>query len=216
MYTTTLLETIGEEFVEQVASHKFNDVLQTKSYGTPIPLAPQGNTFALNERWRVSDDPLQWKLDRRKPCGTWEVLWFARTRDGLLRGIREKCGVIDPAALAAIGALPEFHRPGVLRGLSVGGTPPSPLDRNGPVAACQGPANAFPTAGVAVVLWPLDGGIYDVTLDGKKIVIGSPNPARDAAAALQQRGFTGPFETLDSQTGRVRMRFSDIAPALTP
>src|SRR5579864_6069910 len=108
MYTTTLLESIGEVFVEQVASHKFNDVLQTKSYGAPIPLAPQGNTFALNERWRVSDDPLQWKLDRRKPCGTWEVLWFARTRDGLLRGIREKCGVIDPAALAAIGALPEF------------------------------------------------------------------------------------------------------------
>ena len=127
MYTTTLLESTAEEFGEQVRFHVFNDAWQLpKSYGVLIHLESQGNIIALNDAWRVFDDSLQWKLDRRKPCGGWEVLWFARTRDGLLRGINEKCGVIDPAALAAIGALPEFHRPGVLRGLSVGGIPPRP------------------------------------------------------------------------------------------
>ena len=136
-----------------------------------------------------------------------------RTRDGLLLGIREKCGFVEPAALAVLEALPEFHRPGVLRALWLRGVLPSLPDRNGPIAPCQSPANAFHTTGVAVVLWPLHGGVYDVTLDGERIVNGSPNPERDAAAALQQRGFTGTFETIDRHTGRVRMRFPDLAMA---
>ena len=127
MYTTNLLESTAEESGKQVESQVFSEVLQQiKSNRAQISLERQDNTIALNDIWRVFDDPLQWKLDRRKPRGGWEALWFARTRDGLLRGINEKCGVIDPAALAAIGALPEFHRPGVLRGLSVGGIPPRP------------------------------------------------------------------------------------------
>src|ERR1700676_2447441 len=95
----------------------------------------------------------------------------------------------------------------------------SPLGARGPYPAfgpkracgpCQGPPNAFPTTGVAVVLWPLHGGVYDVILDGKKIVSGSPNPERDAVAALRELGLTGAFQTIDSQTGRVRMRIPEL------
>jgi hypothetical protein len=68
----------------------------------------------LNTSWRVVDDPLQWVLQhkkgnpRRKNPG-WENRSFCTTRAGLLRCAREYCGEADPAALAALSALPEHH-----------------------------------------------------------------------------------------------------------
>ena len=66
---------------------------------------------------------------------------------------------------------------------------------------------------VAVALWPIHGNAYAITLDEEVIVIRSRAPARDAARELQRRGFSGPFETIDCQTGQTRMRFPDIARA---
>jgi hypothetical protein len=82
----------------------------------------------LNANWRVVDDPLQWILQRRK--GTprekstgWQGRSFCRTREGLLRCIREYCCLpnqggsrcvheyrgVDGAALQQVHALPEWH-----------------------------------------------------------------------------------------------------------
>jgi len=68
----------------------------------------------LNVQWRVVDDPLQWILQRRK--GTpgkkksgWQHCSFCRTREGLLRCVREYCGEIDGPALASLEALADFH-----------------------------------------------------------------------------------------------------------
>lgn len=51
------------------------------------------------------------------------------------------------------------------------------------------------------------GYVYDVTLDGEVIVSRSHDPEYDAARALLARGLTGRFETIDSKTGKPRMRF---------
>jgi hypothetical protein len=96
---------------------------------TKAPAHPS-NRFVtqLNERWRVVDDPLQWVLQQRK--GTprkkntgWQARSFCRTREGLLRCIRENCCLpdqggsrcveeyrgVDGAALQQVRALPEWH-----------------------------------------------------------------------------------------------------------
>jgi hypothetical protein len=80
------------------------------------PLAPPSNRLIaqLNENWRVVDDPLQWILQRRhgnprKKNSGWDDRSFCTTREGLLRHIRERCGQVDQAALAAISALPADH-----------------------------------------------------------------------------------------------------------
>lgn len=57
------------------------------------------------------------------------------------------------------------------------------------------------------------GYLYDVTLDGRVIVSRSPVPGYDAARALLALGHSGPFETVDCRTGKVRMRFADIEKA---
>ena len=82
----------------------------------------------LNANWRVVDDPLQWILQRRngtpreKSTG-WQGRSFCRTREGLLRCIREYCCLpdqggsrcvheyrgVDAAALQHVRALPEWH-----------------------------------------------------------------------------------------------------------
>jgi hypothetical protein len=68
----------------------------------------------LNANWRVVDDPLQWILQRRKGkprkknCG-WQDRSFCRTREGLLRSVRELCGEVDDKAPAQLHALPQFH-----------------------------------------------------------------------------------------------------------
>jgi hypothetical protein len=68
----------------------------------------------LNESWRVVDDSLQWRLQRkkgspRKKNPGWQDRSFCTTRDGLVRCIREYCGDVDPAAIEKIDALREHH-----------------------------------------------------------------------------------------------------------
>jgi hypothetical protein len=68
----------------------------------------------LDEAWRVVDDPLQWILQRRKgnprsKNSGWDGRSFCRTRDALLRCIREYCGVVDAKALANVQSLPDWH-----------------------------------------------------------------------------------------------------------
>jgi hypothetical protein len=68
----------------------------------------------LNESWRVVDDPLQWILQRRKgnprkKNSGWRDRSFCRTRDALLRCVREYCGEVDPSALATLKALSDWH-----------------------------------------------------------------------------------------------------------
>jgi hypothetical protein len=82
----------------------------------------------LNATWRVVDDPLQWILQRRKGNSRakntgWRARSYCRTKDALLRCIREHCCLpddgtlgcieeyrgMDGAALQQIRALPEWH-----------------------------------------------------------------------------------------------------------
>jgi len=80
--------------------------------------APAGSLNAfptvINYGWRVVDDPLQWILQRRdskpdKKHSGWTSRSFCRTREGLLRCVRENCGVVDAEALARLESLPDFH-----------------------------------------------------------------------------------------------------------
>jgi hypothetical protein len=80
------------------------------------PLAHPSNwpTIQLNRNWRVVDDPLQWVLQRkkgnpRKKNSGWQDRSFCATRQGLLRCVRELCGLVDHEVLAQLRALPEFH-----------------------------------------------------------------------------------------------------------
>lgn len=64
--------------------------------------------IALNERWRVSFDPLQWILERRRG-ERWIASSFCVTRQALLRNIRERSGEVDPDALAKVNSLQPWH-----------------------------------------------------------------------------------------------------------
>jgi hypothetical protein len=81
----------------------------------PRPAHPSNRLVAqLNERWRVVDDPLQWILQRkkgnpRKKNSGWRDRSFCRTRDALLRCVREHCGEIDDNSLAKLKSLPDWH-----------------------------------------------------------------------------------------------------------
>jgi hypothetical protein len=67
-----------------------------------------GLVIALNGGWRVSEDELQWILQRYRG-GRWRDRSFCRTREALLRCIREYCGPVDPIGLLQVEALPEWH-----------------------------------------------------------------------------------------------------------
>jgi hypothetical protein len=79
------------------------------------------NTFTilLNDRWRVVDDPLQWMLQyqagnvsaeaKSSKFDGWVGKHFCRTRDALLRDIKENCSGIDPAVIATLKSLPDWH-----------------------------------------------------------------------------------------------------------
>jgi len=77
------------------------------------PAHPSNRLLAqLNTNWRVVDDPLQWILQRRKgnprkKNSGWRSRSLCRTRDALLRCVREHCGEIDPEALATLKELPD-------------------------------------------------------------------------------------------------------------
>jgi len=89
---------------------------------TPVPeppeTSPAGSSNALptvlNNGWRVVNDPLQWILQRRnskpdKKHSGWANRSYCRTREGLLRCVREYCGIVDLEALRRLEMLPEWH-----------------------------------------------------------------------------------------------------------
>jgi len=82
----------------------------------PSPLAHRSNglLIQLNPDSRIIDDDLQYILQCRK--GTprskatgWKCRSFCRTREALLRCIREYCGSIDEGAWQQVQTLPEWH-----------------------------------------------------------------------------------------------------------
>ena len=90
-----------------------------KVAGPPLPIqkpSPASRVIAiLNTRWRVTESPPgwfpQWLLQRRqgapgrKSTG-WTNQSFCVSRRALKRCVREYCGEVDPAAQAALDALP--------------------------------------------------------------------------------------------------------------
>jgi hypothetical protein len=68
----------------------------------------------LTNRWRVTDDPIQWILEvrkggKRQKASGWRGRSFCRSRTSLQRCIRELCGAVDAAALDIIDGLPDWH-----------------------------------------------------------------------------------------------------------
>ena len=92
---------------------------------TKRPAHPSKQLVArLNERWRVVDDPLLWRLQRkrgnpRSKNAGWRDRSFCTTLEALLRCVREYCGDIEPAALEKLNALPTRHE---VQNLDVRGT----------------------------------------------------------------------------------------------
>jgi hypothetical protein len=84
--------------------------------GYPSPVAHHSNRLLipLSPEWRVVDDHIQYILQRRKGNARskstgWVGRSFCRTREALLRCIREHCGPVDAGALNQVQALPEWH-----------------------------------------------------------------------------------------------------------
>ena len=73
-----------------------------------------GVVAVLNVTWRVVTrrDALQWILQRRDAMRAGRVRWtgarYFHTRDALIDAIRALCGLVDPAALSAVAALPDL------------------------------------------------------------------------------------------------------------
>ena len=101
---------------------------QASSKGLNDPAHPSNRLLAqLNTNWRVVDDPLQWILQRRKgnprkKNSGWQGRSFCRTREALLRCVRQACEVVDPNALAKLHALPDWHQDWDGTNLDVHGT----------------------------------------------------------------------------------------------
>ena len=87
--------------------------------GRALPQARMGFPIVLSDRWRISDDPVQWILQTRVGKGRtlksggiddgWRNRRFHTDRKTVLRDIRELIGEVSPEALAAVEALPEKH-----------------------------------------------------------------------------------------------------------
>jgi len=95
------------------------------------PAHPSNRLVAqLNETWRVVDDPLQWRLQRKKgnprsKNAGWRDRSFCTTREGLLRCVREYYGSVEPSALAMLTDLPEHYG---MQNLDVRGTDQAQAD----------------------------------------------------------------------------------------
>jgi hypothetical protein len=96
------------------------------SEAAPSPLAhrSKGLLIQLNPDWRIVEDDLQYILQHRRGRARsratgWLSRSFCRTREALLRCIRENCGSVDRAALQQVSALPDPH----LEEGGVGGAP---------------------------------------------------------------------------------------------
>ena len=86
------------------------------SEAAPSPLAHRSNglLIQLTPDWRIVEDDLQYILQHRKGSARsratgWWSRSFCRTREALLRCIREYCGSVDQAALQQVIALPDPH-----------------------------------------------------------------------------------------------------------
>ena len=93
-----------------------NDVAGAGPKQTPSALAHAPNRLLidLNSQWRVTEDDLQYILQRRtgarrSKASGWRCRSFCRTREALLRCIREYCGLVDEGAVKQVAALPEWH-----------------------------------------------------------------------------------------------------------
>jgi hypothetical protein len=95
------------------------------------PAHPSNRLVAqFNETWRVVDDRLQWRLQRKKgnprsKNAGWRDRSFCTTRERLLRCVREYCGSVEPSALAMLTDLPEHYG---MQNLDVRGTDQAQAD----------------------------------------------------------------------------------------
>jgi hypothetical protein len=95
------------------------DVREIGSSSTPTPTTPlalpsKPLVAQLNVHWRIIDDPDQWILQRRRGNARsknsgWRGRSFCRTREALLRCVREHCGEVASDALAVLQSLPSWH-----------------------------------------------------------------------------------------------------------
>ena len=125
---------VRERFAAQVSHLDYQDRANRPAHPS-VGLIAQ-----LNATWRVVDDPLQWKLQRKKgnPRSKnpgWENRSFCTTREGLLRCVREYCGNVEPAALAALTTLPEHH---AMQNLDVRGTDQAQTDGQSEALVSEG------------------------------------------------------------------------------
>jgi len=108
-------------FAHKTTTEKKDGTMLKRTDATPIPEPPETTPVLslkqapvqLNEGWRVSEDSLQWMLQRRcsKPGqkAKWTGRSFCRTREALLRCVNDHCGIVDAEALKRLEALPDFH-----------------------------------------------------------------------------------------------------------
>ena len=83
-------------------------------YVPPLAHPSDRLLIQLNAGWRVVEDDLQFILEHRKGTARskatgWRGRAFCRTREALLRCIREYCGPVDEDALQQVRALPEWR-----------------------------------------------------------------------------------------------------------
>lgn len=67
--------------------------------------------LCIRHRVIVCKDEIQWIVQQRKNGGgewPWRAVGYFRTRKALMRVTATLCGCVDPAALAALAALPEI------------------------------------------------------------------------------------------------------------
>lgn len=67
-----------------------------------------GTITYMNSKWRLvlCGHGIQWIIQKKRGPSKWENRWFARTKQGLLRGLG-RCGDIHEAAWRRIDELPE-------------------------------------------------------------------------------------------------------------
>jgi hypothetical protein len=107
------LDAITKNGVRQSGSIVRDVGISDTAIGSPAHLSNR-LIAQLNENWRVLDDPLQWILQRRKGNprkrnSGWQNRSFCRTREGLLRCVRENCSEVDQDALTQLQVLPKYH-----------------------------------------------------------------------------------------------------------
>jgi hypothetical protein len=97
-----------------VAERRLNVASDRTAVATGAAVSPLPVVAILNDRWRVTLDPLQWILEVRKGRSDakstgWRGRRFCTTRTVLIRDVRELCGPVNPDARAILERLPETH-----------------------------------------------------------------------------------------------------------